>query len=143
MESVSTTLAGILKDLGLEREATLGTVRTQWHTLVGEPIASHTTPFSHHQGQLVIHVDSPEWLHELRYFQQTIQEKLKPFGFNSVRMKLGTVRKRAPQKPPRKEMKPISPEDREFIDEITSGIDDPLMKERIRKALESSLSSSR
>lgn len=140
MERVSAPILEILKDLGLEREATLDTVRTKWSLIVGEPVASHTLPFSHHRGHLIINVDSPEWLHELRYLQQAILDKLKPFGFEAVRLKLGSVRKCTPRPPQQRGMKAVTPEERRFIEEITSGVKDPSMRECIQRAMESSLS---
>lgn len=139
MEKASNTFDEIFKDLGIERRVTVELIRSRWEEIIGQTIACHTFPSSCDTGQLLILVDSPEWLHELRYHENTIREKLKPHGFDRIRFKLGRVRtlKRSATDPRR--IKKLTASDREFIEETSSCITDSQMREQIKKAIKNSI----
>ena len=48
----------------------------EWPTIVGPTIAAHARPAQLRRGILVVTVDGPEWMHELRYFKAELCEKL-------------------------------------------------------------------
>jgi len=140
MERASRVFSELIRDLGLEKGMALASIRKKWETLIGEPVSNHTLPFSFQNGQLLIMVDSPEWLHELRYFQNEFTNKLSPFGVRSIRLKLGSVKKPRKRPVPRKAPKrDLSPQEQEFINEVSSEINDTDMRDQIRKAIENSL----
>ena len=47
-----------------------------WETLVGPTIARHARPQRLRRGVLVVEVDGPEWLQELRYLQRDLRTRL-------------------------------------------------------------------
>lgn len=132
-----------MKELGLEGAQKVGTLMSRWRHIVGSPVAEHTWPASQSNGQLIIHVDSPEWLHELHYLQNSLMGKLAAFGITSIRMKLGPVKK--VHKTLTKEPPPVklSEADRTLIERATSSVQDSSLRARIGRAMERSLGTSR
>ena len=47
-----------------------------WSDVVGATIARHASPRRLRRGVLVVEVDGPEWLHELRYLKRDLCSKL-------------------------------------------------------------------
>lgn len=140
MERISRVFSELVRDLGLEKRMALESIRSRWETVIGESVAQHTLPFSLQKGQLLILVDSPEWLHELRYFQDNITRKLTPYGIQSIRLKLGTIKAgRTPLPRSPRPQRVLSPEDKSFIDALSSGIKNDDVREQIKKAIEKSL----
>jgi len=141
MERISRVFSELVRDLGLEKRMALESIRSRWETVIGESVARHTLPSSFHKGQLLILVDSPEWLHELRYFQDTITQKLAAYGIESIRLKLGTIKtKRTISVRSTRQKRELSSEERSFIETVSSRIKDDEMREQIKKAIEKSLS---
>jgi predicted nucleic acid-binding Zn ribbon protein len=48
----------------------------EWPELVGSLIARHAVPRRLRRGVLVVEVDGPEWLHELRYLERELRERM-------------------------------------------------------------------
>ena len=143
MERVSNALSQALKELGIEKAQRVGTLMQRWGKIVGSSVADHTWPVSQVNGQLIIHVDSPEWLHELHYLQNSLLGKLAPYGITAIRMKLGPVKKK---RTPGRNIPPsgqISEADRKLIDSTTSSVQDSSLRARIGRAMERSLASPR
>lgn len=51
-------------------------VWSEWGALVGPLIARHASPRRLRRGVLVVEVDGPEWLHELRYLEGELRQRL-------------------------------------------------------------------
>lgn len=49
---------------------------SEWTTLVGAVVASHTRPKRLRRGVLVVDVDGPEWMHQLRYLKRDLCQRL-------------------------------------------------------------------
>jgi predicted nucleic acid-binding Zn ribbon protein len=60
--------------------ATVGLVHyplwTEWERVVGPQIALHARPLRLRRGLLVVEVDGPEWMQELRYLKRELRERL-------------------------------------------------------------------
>lgn len=140
MEKISNTFDIIIGELGLEKYVPVENLRKGWNKLFGDPIRRHASPSSYGNGVLTINVDSPEWLHELQYHRETMLAKLSPFGLDTIRFKLGPVRRwRIPETSPEQKKKRITPEEIEYIENTASPIKDASLRERIKKAMEFSI----
>lgn len=49
---------------------------TEWDRVVGPQIARHARPLRLRRGLLVVEVDGPEWMQELRYLKRELRERL-------------------------------------------------------------------
>jgi len=139
MERIAGAFNEIISDLGLKKAFSVEQLRRQWKDIVGPSIALHTTPAAFRNGRLTIHVDSPEWLHELQYHHSGIAKKLAPLGFEKVRFILGPVGKKEECSTPSRQQRILRPEDRRFAESVASPVSDTVLRERIRRAMEESL----
>jgi len=69
---------GVLRDLGLDRELEIQRLLDVWPELVDEKIASHTRATALERGVLVVVVDSPIWMTELRFLKGLLLKRLAP-----------------------------------------------------------------
>jgi hypothetical protein len=136
-------LTGVIRDLDIEDGVTLEEIRRRWDTLFRQPIPSHTAPFLLSHGELLIAVDSPVWLQELRFRQDDILRKLSPFRIKSVRFKLGKISRNvssaARASAPRKKSGTLNTEEETLIEDTVSGVDDSELRETIRSAIRKSV----
>ncbi len=65
MQALKQSLTELLRQLGIERPVRQYGVMARWPEIVGEPIASKTTPERIERGRLYVHVSSPTWRQEL------------------------------------------------------------------------------
>ena len=96
-------------------------------------------------GELLINVDSPAWLQELKFFRDDIQKKLHPYGIQSVRFRLGRVSMNAmpDNKSRAREARQLDEEERLFIENAVTGIDDDSIKHTLKKTIEKAITSGR
>lgn len=139
MERISRAFKDIIAELGIEKAVTVENLRTRWEEILGETISIHTYPSFYKNGQLIINVDSPEWLNELKYHRQSILTKLKPFEISSVRFKLGRLKKNAGRIMPGDRSIELNEREKGFAEDTASQIEDSSLRETIRKAIERSL----
>ncbi len=146
MLHISSTLLLLCKDLGLEEKMFLQQMQEVWHEILSEPLNLHTCPCDLKNGELLINVDSPVWLQQLKFLQPMIIQKLGCYPVKSVRLRLGRVKikslvKRVDSglKSPKKPSRAIAASDVEWVNRLLSDITDTEMKECIRKAMQNSL----
>ncbi len=131
MQSLNSLLKKHFKESGMESGLLVNKLRNKWTDLVGEAVASHTSPGSVSGKTITITVDTPQWLHHLGFFKEDILTKLKPFGLSEVKFKLGKIGgAKVPAYKP-KEVK-ISDKDISYIENTLKGIKDPELKEKFR-----------
>lgn len=51
-------------------------VEAEWRAIVGATIAQHARPTRLRRGVLLVEVDGPEWMQELRFLKRDLLEKL-------------------------------------------------------------------
>ncbi|MBI5639039.1 MAG: DUF721 domain-containing protein [Nitrospirae bacterium] len=142
MEKTDSLLKPILKKLGIADGVCLSRIKTEWDNIFTEPLSSHMFPSKLFEGELLLNVDSPIWMHQLGFYKQEILKKLRRYGIRDVRFSLGRIpRKKGSEQPP-KNTRCLTPRDITFIDEIISGITDNDLKEAVREAAKKSLQSS-
>jgi predicted nucleic acid-binding Zn ribbon protein len=149
LKSVGSLLSSIFKDLGIEDKISLNSMQEEWHRLFNEPLSLHTYPVDIKEGELTINVDSPAWLGQLKFFKQDIIKKLQAYNISSVKFKHGRVyqkrvksselRVQSEKNSKTQNSKPLTLSELEWADQIVSSIEDPDLKEDIRKAIEKSL----
>jgi hypothetical protein len=134
MFSLSSLLKSYFKESGLESGLLINKLRKEWPELVGEAIASHTSPESIKDKELTISVDTPQWMHHLGFFKEEITDKLKQHKLSEVRFRLGKPIKTGAGKVSVKAAD-LSGEDITYIEETLKDISDPALKEKFRELL--------
>jgi hypothetical protein len=136
-------LAGVISGLDIEDGVTLEEIRRRWDTLFRQPLPTHMAPFLLSHGELLIAVDSPVWLQELRFRQDDILKKLSPFRIKSVRFKIGKisghVSSTARHSASRKKSGTLNAEEESLIEDTVSGVYDSELRETIRSAIRKSI----
>ncbi|MCC6346653.1 MAG: DUF721 domain-containing protein [Nitrospirales bacterium] len=125
--------------MGLEEKVRLASLQKEWRNLFGEPLSLHTYPAEIKEGELLINVDSPVWMQQLKFYKQEVAGKLQAYHIKNVRFRHGAVyraRGNAPERSTTKEPPPLSAREREWIDQTLSAVQDTDLREGFRKALE-------
>ena len=143
MERISKAFEDIIGELGIEKAVTVENLRARWEEIVGATISIHTYPSFYKNGQLIINVDSPEWLNELKYHKQSMLIKLKPFEITNIRFKLGRLKKNASRITPDNRPVELNELEKGFAQDTASQVKDSSLRETIRKAIERSLANSK
>ncbi|RMG01780.1 MAG: DUF721 domain-containing protein, partial [Nitrospirae bacterium] len=94
MKSVGSGVLSIIRELGLEEELKLATIRTHFYDFVSPPLSDHLWPASLKRGELLVLVDSDVWLFEVRKYKSQFVQKLSSHGVREVRFRLGRVFKK-------------------------------------------------
>lgn len=121
---------------------TIASLQREWSRLFNEPLSLHTYPVELKDGELLINVDSPLWLQELKFFKGDMLGKLRAYRIASIRFKHGRVyrsRRTAPATgtpDTAHGKKGISASEREWIEQIVSEIKDPELRDHLRALLE-------
>lgn len=134
MHSLNTVLKKLVKDFGLEGGAALTNVRTQWVSIVGQTIASHTSPFTIKSSVLTLTVDTPQWMHHLSFAKDEMLGKLEKFNISEVRFRLGSLPAPAHTVTDNCEMI-LTDDDQRFIENTLKSIKDKELKKGFRKLL--------
>ena len=73
--TIGESLAFVTRNLGLARPAEVSALMTQWSTLVGDSLATHTQPASLRKGILTIEVTDGAWGAPLNYLRDTLIDR--------------------------------------------------------------------
>lgn len=147
MKPVGSLLSHTLKKFGLEEKLKLLSVQKAWHEIFSAPLSLHTYPAELKNGELLVNVDSPVWLQQLKFFKQDMIKKLHGYDIREIVFRRGRVYSKGageqraqglknaePSKP-----RTLEPSETEWIGQIISDIHDPELKESMRKAIEKAL----
>jgi hypothetical protein len=87
--------------------------------------------------ELLLTVDSPVWLQELKFYQEDIITKLALYEVKTVRFRLGRVNAAENAETGREggKAKPLTAHDRSFIEDTVSTIEDEELREVVKKAM--------
>jgi hypothetical protein len=136
VKTIITELVAITKDLGLYDGLRLEFIKNDFQTLF-PALSDHLYPSFFNNGQLLILVDSREWLSEVRLRSEEIVKRLSSHGVRSVRFKLGRIPRKKGGSPSRPTHETHPPED--VIESITSEIKDPELKNALSRAVRASM----
>ena len=131
MNSLRNILGKFVKDIGIDSGVALNKLRKQWIDLVGKPIAVHTYPDSVKSGHLSVVVDTPQWIHHLGFYKSDILDKLKPFGVNSIRFRLGRIPEYL-NEDTNPEDPELSEDDLRYIDNTVNSLKDEELRDKFR-----------
>jgi predicted nucleic acid-binding Zn ribbon protein len=142
LKTAGSVLSSVFKNLGVEEKIKLESLKRQWNDIFGEPLSLHTFPADIKDGELLINVDSPVWLQQLKFFKQEILKKLRAYAVGEIKFRHGMVyqsrfRKDSEQQP--QANRHLSDSEITWIDSTVSSIDDADLKENIKKAIKKSL----
>lgn len=130
-------LKPLINDLGIIDGIRLAQIKSHWHTLFQKPLAYHMSPSTLSGSELLLNVDSPVWLQELKFYQGDIIKKLAQYQVKTVRFRLGRVNAISNQEGEESRLKgkSLTAHDLTFIEETVSPVEDEDLKEVISKAL--------
>lgn len=137
MKRADALLTPLIRSLGITDGIRLAQIKSHWHTLFQKPLGYHMSPSALSGNELLLNVDSPVWLQELKFYQGDIIRKLSPYQVSTVRFRLGRVfaheskEGKAPHPPARS----LTADEHAFIEEAISPLADEGLKEVIRKAI--------
>ncbi len=146
MKHIYNALIPLYQNLGLEKKFALHEIISRWHIIFGSPFSNHTCPVDLKDGELIINVDSPAWLQQLKFMQPLIIEKLNSYAIKSVKLRIGRIKKDKVKKDSAITLNPfektyvISTEDAEWLNDALSIIKDSEIKEIITKIIPKSIS---
>jgi Dna[CI] antecedent, DciA len=145
MKRADSVLAPLLKDSGIGNGVTLAGIKKNWFSLFQKPLSHHISPCLLTAGELLINVDSPAWLQELKFFKEDIRKKLHPYGIQSVRFRIGRVsmNRTSDGKSRTPESRQLDEEERSFIENAVMNLDDDGMKQTLKKTIAKAISSGR
>ena len=130
-------LKPLIHELGIIDGIRLAGIKSHWHTLFQKPLAYHMYPSALSGNELLLNVDSPVWLQELKFYQRDIIQKLSAYQVKTVRFRLGRVIATENQegRACRSKIRPLTADEHIFIEEAVSSVEDEGLKEVIRKAI--------
>ncbi len=146
MRHICSILLPLYKDLGIEEKLILQEIESKWHVFFGGPLSLHTCPIDLKKGELLINVDSPAWLQQLKFMQPMIIQKLGEYPVKSIKLRLGKVKRNILKKNSATALKTskkpsaiLLAEDAQWLNNALSAISDAEIKECIKKAVQNSL----
>ena len=145
MQRAYFTLRPLIKDLGIDEPFKLERLKDSWQEVVGESLSKHISPAFLKNGELLIYVDAPVWLQQLKFLKPDILKKLAPFNIDSVRFKIGKIEKSRPKKTKESPftITPLSKDDKDFIEEQCSSIEDDDLRQTLKTVMEHGLTNKR
>ncbi len=147
MKPIGSILSPLFTTLALGDKIALESLKIRWDTLFNEPLSIHIWPVAMEDGVLVIHVDSPAWLQQIKFYKQDVLEKLKAHHIKDVRFRHGSVYRNTSAKRPsdasrkytRAENKELTPSERTWMEETLSSLQNEDVKQALRNTIEKSL----
>ncbi len=79
IQSLSTVLKEICRNLGLENQMALYQIEQHWREIVGPQVALHSAPEMIRFRALSLRVDSAPWMNQLLFLKKKIVEKVNQF----------------------------------------------------------------
>lgn len=139
-EKLSKTLQKILAARGLSSRLDIYRIIGQWEGMVGDVIARHAQPLSLKGKKLSVRVDSSVWMQQLTLLKPELIEKVnRGLGegtITSITVTLGEVKGRSRHGEKLPPLPPLSDDDRRMIDRYTEAVQEPEIREAIRRVME-------
>jgi predicted nucleic acid-binding Zn ribbon protein len=94
--SVGDIIPAVLRILGLEDRMDEGRLVKEWSLVVGDLLASKSSPLQIRAGVLTVEVRDNSWMQEIRFHQKRIIEKINDrfpgLGVTEIRLRMERVR---------------------------------------------------
>ncbi len=145
MHKAHSLIHSIFRDFGREEDLRLHEMASAWGGLFQPPLSLHTAPAFLKKGQLLINVDSAQWLQEISFHTEEMIKRLDSFGVKDIRLRVGRVRHADPERrkgknaaqETRSARRALSAVEKSLISDMTSPVKDPELKDSIQRALKS------
>ncbi|MEE9613909.1 MAG: DUF721 domain-containing protein [Thermodesulfobacteriota bacterium] len=143
--NIGSVLDRTFRHLGLNAKLREYRVKLAWPEAVGRTVSGKTAPIRLMGKVLHVAVASSPWMTELGYHKKDILSKLNRIvgeaAVTEIVFKPGTVKplreKTSPQRrPPLRPRHEITEKERSFIDRTAEAIEDPALKELIKRTME-------
>ncbi|MCK4911525.1 MAG: DUF721 domain-containing protein [Thermodesulfovibrionales bacterium] len=134
MHRVGAQIQRLARSLGFESSLRLSRIKGQWDDIFSGPVTLHAWPVNLKRSTLTIVVDSPAWLQQLSFLKDDLVAKLEGFGVKDIRFHTGRIPRKLPEKIVAIE-RDLTEEDRSFIENATSSVEDNALKDNIRSAI--------
>ncbi|MDI6890747.1 MAG: DUF721 domain-containing protein [Thermodesulfovibrionales bacterium] len=145
VKRVDSLFLPLIRDLGIEDGMRLAEIKKDWYNLFNEPLSSHMSPCKLSGGEILLNIDSPVWLQELNFYKEAIIKKLSPYSVRDVRFRLSRVstKEMSNVKCQMSNVKPLTTEERSYIEKTVSQISDEALRETVRRTIGKALISRR
>lgn len=94
--SIGDIIPAVLRILGLEGRMDEGRLVKDWSLIVGDLLASKSSPLEIRDGVLTVEVRDNSWMQEIRFHQKRIIEKINDrfpdLGVTAIRLRMERVR---------------------------------------------------
>jgi hypothetical protein len=136
-------LKPLIRDLGIEEGVRLSEMKQKWNVLFQEPLPHHMSPSLFTGGELLLNVDSPVWLQELKFYREDIIRKLSSYGVKAIRFRLGRVvtTGKSGVGNERLGVKSLKADEHSFIDKAVAGITEDDLKVTLKTAMKKAITS--
>lgn len=141
MERADSLLAPIIKNIGIEERVKFAEIKKKWEIIFNKPLFYHMSPYTFSNGELLLNVDSPVWLQELKFYKEEILKKLHSYGVRTVRFRLGKVSPKENTVGEKKRQKDLSlnAEELSFIEQTIASLDDEPLKAIVKTSIEKAI----
>lgn len=141
MERADSLLAPIIKNIGIEERVKFAEIKKNWEIIFNKPLSYHMSPYTFSNGELLLNVDSPVWLQELKFYKEEILKKLYSYGVRTVRFRLGKVSPKENTVSGKKRQKDLSlnAEEVSFIEQTIASLDDEPLKAIVKTSIEKAI----
>jgi predicted nucleic acid-binding Zn ribbon protein len=140
LAKLSSTLGSLLRARGLQGRLSEYRIVGQWEETVGPVIARHARPQTVRGKKLYLSVDSPAWMQQLSLLKPEIIEKVnRNFGkdaINDITLRLGEVVPSEQRGEEALSRPPLDAEERGRIEQYVQQVQDPDVREAIRRVIE-------
>lgn len=107
---------------------------------IGPPVSDHAEPILYKSGVLTLMVDGPTWLTELSFLERQVVDRINALvgrkAVRSLRLRLGSPRRRPPPLPAKRK---LTPHENEEVASWTAGIKDEAVRDAVARAAATSL----
>ncbi|MEW6325444.1 MAG: DUF721 domain-containing protein [Nitrospirota bacterium] len=138
-------LAPWLRQSGVQHHLLEQRLQLDWAEIAGALVATHSRPLRLRQRQLTVAVESPAWLHQLRYLAPMLLEQIRrsvgPDVVAELRWVVGLPASSAlsDSREQPEPARPLSAEAQRTIAAALEAVRDPELAERARRLLEKAL----
>lgn len=139
MERLGDIVERTVKRLPLSRRLEDYAVWTVWEDALGAPIARNARPERLRNGTLVVRVGAPAWMQHLHYMKHVMLEELnRRLGrevITNIFFVVGEMTAEPPQEEPAGPVEPTAVDTTRLPEEALDGIDDPELRDSLRRLL--------
>jgi hypothetical protein len=143
VKKADSLLIPLIKELGIEDSVRLAEIKNNWHNIFNKPLSYHMSPSMLSKGEILLNVDSPVWLQELKFYKEDIIKKMGSYGVKAVRFRLGRVSTKSEARSQKSKARSLTHEELSYIEDTVSKISGEALRETVIRTIEKALISGR